>query len=38
MKNSYYAQNIYGTTLEDFSGGNLQSQGVVSVKDIDILS
>lgn len=38
MKTSYYAQNIYGQVLEDFSGGNLQSEWVVSVKDIDILS
>lgn len=38
MKNSYYAQNIYGQVLEDFSGGNLQSEWVVSAKDIDILS
>lgn len=38
MKNSYYAQNIYGTVLENFSGGNLQSEGVVSTRDIAILS
>jgi len=38
MKNSYYAQNIYGTVLENFSGGNLQSEWVVSFKDIGILS
>lgn len=38
MKTSYYAQNIYGEVLEDFTGGNLQSQWVVSVKDITILS
>jgi len=38
MKNSYYAQNIYGQVIEDFTGGNLQSQGIVSVKDINILS
>lgn len=38
MKNSYYAQNIYGQVLEDFTGGNLQSEWVVSAKDIDILS
>lgn len=38
MKNSYYAQNIYGTVLEGFTGGNLQSEWVVSVKDIGILS
>ncbi len=38
MKNSYYAQNIYGVVLNDFSGGNLQSEGMVSLKDIDILS
>lgn len=38
MKNSYYAQNIYGQVIEDFSGGNLQSQWVVSVKDIALLS
>lgn len=38
MKNSYYSQNIYGTVLDGFSGGNLQSEGVVSVKDIAILS
>ncbi len=38
MKNSYYAQNIYGVVLDDFSGGNLQSEGVVSLKDIEILS
>jgi len=38
MKNSYYAQNIYGTVLGSFSGGNLQSEGMVSLKDIEILS
>jgi hypothetical protein len=38
MKNSYYAQNVYGQAIEDFTGGNLQSQWVVSVKDIGILS
>lgn len=38
MKNSYYAQNIYGVVLENFSWGNLQSEGVVSTKDIGILS
>lgn len=38
MKTSYYAQNIYGQVIEDFSGGNLQSEWVVSVKDIGILS
>jgi hypothetical protein len=38
MKNSYYAQNVYGQVIDDFTGGNLQSQGVVSVKDIAILS
>lgn len=38
MKNSYYSQNIYGEVLESFTGGNLQSAWVVSVKDIDILS
>jgi hypothetical protein len=38
MKNSYYAQNIYGQVLDDFSWGSLQSQGIVSVKDIAILS
>jgi|GEM_PF-1256642 len=38
MKNSYYAQNIYGVVLDTFSGGNLQSEGIVSVKDIAILS
>ncbi|MCX6824564.1 MAG: hypothetical protein NT085_05615 [candidate division SR1 bacterium] len=38
MKNSYYAQNIYGDVIEDFTGGNLQSQGTVSLKDIAILS
>ena len=38
MKDSYYTQNIYGQAIEDFTGGNLQSQGVVSVKDIAILS
>ncbi|EKD25390.1 MAG: hypothetical protein ACD_80C00072G0003 [uncultured bacterium (gcode 4)] len=38
MTNSYYSQNIYGQVIENFSGGNLQSQWVVSVKDIGILS
>jgi hypothetical protein len=38
MKDSYYTQNIYGQAIDDFTGGNLQSQGVVSVKDIGILS
>ena len=38
MTNSYYAQNIYGQSLEDFTWGNLKSQGVVSSKDIAILS
>jgi len=38
MKNSYYAQNIYGQAIEDFTGGKLQSEGVVSLKDIAILS
>jgi len=38
MKNSYYAQNIYGQVIDDFTGGNLQSQWAVSVKDIAILS
>ena len=38
MKSSYYAQNIYGQVIEDFTGWNLQSEWVVSVKDIDILS
>ncbi|HMS90662.1 MAG TPA: hypothetical protein PKC87_00355 [Candidatus Absconditabacterales bacterium] len=38
MKNSYYAQNIYGQAIEDFTGGTLHSQGIVSVKDIGILS
>ena len=38
MKSSYYAQNIYGQVIEDFIGWNLQSEWVVSVKDIDILS
>jgi len=38
MKNSYYAQNIYGVALNDFSGGNFQSEGIVSLKDINILS
>jgi hypothetical protein len=38
MKNSYYAQNIYGEVIESFTGGNLQSQGTVSLKDIAILS
>jgi len=38
MKNSYYAQNIYGQVLEDFTGGTLQSQWVVTQKDIAVLS
>lgn len=38
MTNSYYAQNIYGQVIDDFTWGNLHSQGVVSVKDIGILS
>lgn len=38
MKNSYYAQNIYWVVLDDFSGGHLQSEWVVSLKDIEILS
>ncbi|MFA7298585.1 MAG: hypothetical protein WC010_02975 [Candidatus Absconditabacterales bacterium] len=38
MKNSYYAQNVYGEVIEDFTGGNLHSQGTVSLKDIEILS
>ena len=38
ITDSYYAQNIYGQVLEDFTGGNIQSEGVVSPKDIDILS
>ncbi len=38
MKNSYYAQNVYGVVLESFSWGNLQSEGIVSNKDIDVLS
>jgi hypothetical protein len=38
LTNSYYAQNIYGQVLEDFTGANIQSQWVVSLKDIYILS
>ncbi len=38
MKNSYYVQNIYGQVLDNFSGGNLQSEWVVSLKDIRLLS
>ncbi len=38
MTNSYYAQNIYGQVIDDFSWGNLQSQWAVSLKDIQILS
>ncbi len=38
MKNSYYAQNIYGQVIDDFTWWNLQSQGAVSLKDIGILS
>jgi len=38
LTNSYYAQNIYGQVIDDFTGGNLHSQGMVTVKDIDILS
>lgn len=38
MKNSYYAQNIYGQVLDDFTWWNLQSEWEVSLKDISILS
>ncbi len=38
IKNSYYAQNIYWQVITDFTWWNLRSQGVVSVKDIGILS
>ena len=38
MKNSYYAQNIYGQVLEDFTGWALQTAWVVTQKDIAILS
>lgn len=38
MTNSYYAQNIYAQVIEDFTWWNLQSQWVVSPKDIAILS
>ena len=38
VADSYYTQNIYWQVLEDFTWGNLQSQWVVSVKDIAILS
>lgn len=38
MKNSYYVQNIYGQVLKDFTGGTLHSEGVVSAKDIAVLS
>lgn len=38
IKNSYYIKDIYGVALKDFSWGNIQSEGIVSVDDIDILS
>lgn len=38
IKNSYYVKDIYGVALKDFSWGNLQSEGVVSSGDIEILS
>ena len=38
MKNSYYAQNMYAIALDNFTGGNLQSEWMVSAKDIALLS
>ena len=38
VKASYYMQQIYAQAVQDFSGGSLQSNGMVTQKDIDVLS
>jgi len=38
MKTSFYMQQLYGQTVENFSGGSLQSQWVITQKDLDTLS
>ncbi|MCX6823425.1 MAG: hypothetical protein NTX91_05570 [candidate division SR1 bacterium] len=38
MKTSFYMEQLYGQVVDGFSGGSLQSQGVITQKDIDILS
>ncbi|MEI8090731.1 MAG: hypothetical protein WCG98_00240 [bacterium] len=38
LKTSFYMQDIYGQVVADFSGGTLQSNGIITAKDIDVLS
>lgn len=38
LKNSYYLKEVYGEAVEQFSWGNVESQGTITTKDIDILS
>jgi hypothetical protein len=38
MKTSFYMEQLYGLTIDTFSGGSLQSQWAITQKDIDTLS
>lgn len=38
MKTSFYMQHVYGQAVSDFSGGSVQSNGIVTQQDIDTLS
>jgi len=38
LKNSYFFKEVYGEAINQFSWGAVQSQGTITIKDIDVLS